>query len=44
MTSHYEESVELVRTARPESSFFARLQDELDRLRADIATPAEPDA
>jgi GTP diphosphokinase / guanosine-3',5'-bis(diphosphate) 3'-diphosphatase len=44
MTRHYEESVELVRSACPESSFVPLLRDELDRLRADIPTPAEPGA
>jgi GTP diphosphokinase / guanosine-3',5'-bis(diphosphate) 3'-diphosphatase len=44
MTRHYEESVELIRSARPESSFLAPLRDELERLRADIPTPAEPNA
>lgn len=41
MARHYEESVELVGSARPGSTFLAQLRDQLDRLRADIPKRAE---
>lgn len=42
MARHYEESVELVESATPGSTFLPLLRDELDHLRADIPTTAEP--
>lgn len=41
MARHYEDSVEVVRSAGLESSFLPLLEDEVERMRADVATRTE---